>query len=145
MQPIKTFIIGSMPFFNGLEGYNPKDIDELNIMDEFPFRTNIMHMKWFDGKDVFLCRNMDKDGFIEDTIKCDTPMRAGKLLVPEFAEYLGLTIDDLKRIEPVINKIDDKHTYEKIIYDSYVKNGGFYLTDEQRKLAFEDYKKKRAK
>ena len=48
-------------------------------------------------------------------------------------------MDDLRTLEPKIRQMDNKHSYEKVIFDSYLENGDFYLTDEQRKRAFEIY------
>ena len=39
--------------------------------------------------------------------------------------------------------MDSKHTYEKIIADAYIENNGFFLTDEQRDMAYNEYKKTR--
>lgn len=142
MKPIRTFVIGSRAFFTGMDGYSPKDLDELNIMDRFPFKGNVFNAK-INGKDVFFFRNMDKEGFIKDTLECGVPMRIGKFLVPEFAEYLGVTIDDLKRLSGIIEKIDERHLYEKVIYDAYLKNGEFKLTEEQRVAAYKEYLKRK--
>lgn len=142
MKPIKTFIIGSRAFFTGMEGYIPKDNDELNIMDRFPFKGNVLNMK-MNGKDVFFFRNMNKEGFIKDTLECGVPMRVGKFLVPEFAAYLGMTIADLKRLSPVMKNIDEKHHYEKVIYDAYLENHAFCLNEKQRTEAYKEYLKKK--
>lgn len=143
MTPIKTFKIGSQVFFEGMPDYTPKDIDELCIMDSFPFKGNVLHANGLHGKDVFFYRNLDKEGFITDTIYSDTSMKIGKMLVPEFAEWIGLTIDDLKKLSDIIDKIDDKHSYEKVIYNAYLTNGSFILTNEQREEAYKEYKKYR--
>ena len=142
MKPIKIFRIGSIAFFKDIENFEPKDIDELAIMDSFIFKTNIMRAN-LNGKDVFFCRNMNKEEFIKDALESKVPMRIGKFLVPEFAEYLKLTIDDLKSMQSLIDQIDDKHEYEKIIYNYYLENNDFVLTDEQRAHAFEVYKSKK--
>ena len=142
MRAIKTFIIGSRAFFSNIEGYESKDIDQLCIMDEFKFRGNVLNGK-IGNKDIFFFRNLDKEGFIQDALDSNVPMRVGKFLVPEFAEYLGLTIDDLKRLQQLIDDIDDRHLYEREIYKNYIKNGGFYLTDEQRDSTYKLYKLKR--
>ena len=135
--------MGSSYFFDKFEDYKGKDLDELYIMDRFPFpRTNVLNMKK-NGKDVFFYRDMDKVAFIEDTLKSRVPMRAGKFLIPEFSERLGMTIDDLKGLELLFEALDEKHSYEKVIYDAYVKNGGFWLTDEQLNEAYVEYKRKR--
>lgn len=142
MKPIKTFTIGSRVFFSGMKDYSPKDIDELNIMDEFNLKGNVLNAQ-INGKDVFFFRNMDKEGFIQDALESNVPMRVGKFLVPEFAEHLGLTIDDLRRLAPLFDSIDEKHEYERVIYESYLENKGFNLTDSQREKAYKVYKEKR--
>ena len=72
-------------------------------------------------------------------------MRVGKFLVPEFAEYIGLTIDDLKKLDSMFEELDEKHQYEVLIYNSYIDNNGFFLTDEQRDEAYRVYKEARSK
>ena len=140
MKPIKTFRIGSRVFFEGMEGFSPKDTDEMCIMDSFCFKSNSIHCNGLHGKDVFFFRNMTKEQFKEDVMKDKLPMAAGKFLVPEFVDYLGFTIEDLKEFEDKFNHIDDKHAYEKLIYDSYINNNGFFLTEQQRQEAYEKYK-----
>ena len=70
-------------------------------------------------------------------------MVAGKYLIPEFCQEIGFTINDLPKIKPMIDRLDIKHHYEKIIYDSYIENGAFILTDEQRDKAYQSYKQSR--
>lgn len=143
MKPIKTFKIGSQVFFNDIPEYKSKDIDELCIMDTFIFNSNSIHINGLHGKDVFFYRQLDKQDWIKDVTESKLPMKIGKFLVPEFANYIGLTIDDLKNLKDIVDKIDEKHNYEKIIYDSYIENNGFYLTEEQKMKAFNKYKKNR--
>ena len=143
MKPILTFKIGSSYFFDKFEDYKVKDCDELCIMDHFSFPgTNVLNMKK-DEKDVFFYRDMDKEGFIRDTIESNVPMRVGKFLNPEFSEHLGMKTEDLKRLEPVFRRLDDKHSYEMVIFEAYVSNGNFRLTDEQLADAYAEYKRKR--
>jgi hypothetical protein len=40
-----------------------------------------------------------------------------------------LTIADLKQLQPLIDALDQKHQYEAIIYNSYLKNKAFVLTE----------------
>ena len=56
-----------------------------------------------------------------------------------------LSIDDLKRLKPIIAKLDDKHKYEEVIYNAYLENNDFVLTDEQRQEAYRVYNKYRIK
>ena len=58
-------------------------------------------------------------------------MQLGKFLVPTFVEAIGFTIEDLKKLQPLADNLDDKRKYEKVIYDSYIQNNDFALTDEQ--------------
>ena len=135
--------MGSSYFFNKFEDYVQKDADELCIMDSFPFNgINVLNMKK-DGKDVFFYRNMDKDAFIEDTISSKVPMRVGKFLIKEFSEHLGMVPNDLKALDHMFEGLDEKHTYEKIIYDAYLENGEFRLTDDQIDAAYREYKRMR--
>ena len=145
MKPILSYEIGSSYFFKGYEDYKQKDSDELCIMDKFPEfikNTNVLNMKK-DGDDVFFYRDMGKDEFLKETLESKTPMKVGKFLIPEFSEHLGVTIEDLKILESLFDSLDEKHSYEKIIYNSYLENGGFWLTKEQLDVAYSDYKKKR--
>ena len=137
----KRFIIGSTAFFSGINDFRSKDIDVL-IVDDNPqgyktFRQT--HLK--KGKCVFEWKDMNADEFIDYTLEhYDTPMQIGKFLVPDFAGYLGLTIEQLKRLQPLVDKLDDAHKYEGIIYNAYLVNGSFTLTQEQLSDAYECYK-----
>ena len=66
-------------------------------------------------------------------------MTAGKFLVPDVAKYLDFTIEDIQKLSPLFEKLDERHIYEKVIFNSYIENGGFFLTPEQRQKAFEAY------
>lgn len=138
----KEFRIGSHVFFGRYEDFKSKDIDLLNLVDKPLFQNNIMNMK-IGEKDIFFMFFKDKYGAINDAIKNNIPMACGKFLVPEFAQYIGLTIEDLKLLDPLFQALDEKHEYEKIIYESYISNGSFSLTDEQRLQAYDQYKKSR--
>lgn len=145
MKSILSYEIGSSYFFKGYEDYHQKDHDELHIMDRFPDfikNTNVLSMKK-DGEDMFFYRDMGKEDFIKDTIESGTPMKVGKFLNKEFSERLGMTVDDLKAFDEIFESLDEKHTYEKIIYKAYLENGGFWLTGEQLDAAYLEYKKKR--
>lgn len=71
------------------------------------------------------------------------PLKIGKFLVPEFNEYINFTINDLKVFEDSIDKLDDRHKYQKIIYDAYIENNSFTITDQQIEKAYQEYKKYR--
>lgn len=144
MKTKLIFQIGSNVFFKDkFDDYVSKDVDELHIMDSWiPTETNVLNMKR-NNKDVFYFRDMTKEEFIEDTLKCKTPMRVGKFLIPEFCKYIKFNIEDYKKLNAKFNELDDLHKYEKIIRDAYIENNSFTLTDEQLKHAYDEYKKSR--
>ena len=134
---IKSINIGSQIFFSSFDDYNSKDIDILHIIDYPIFGETIQVMRK-DNKDEFLMYNFGKDKLIELT---KDPIQVGKFLVPEFAEYIGLHIQDLQKLKSILNKIDDKHLYQKLIYKYYLINNDFVLTEEQLNEAYKIYKK----
>lgn len=132
----RRFRVGSTYFFG--EG---DDIDEVEFEEHPKLYKNVMQFRKTDkSRCLFKWRKMSADEFVEYTLHSKLPMEIGKFLVPEVAEYLGITLDHLKRLKPVVDRLDKKHLYEKIIYDSYIENNGFVLTNEQRETAYKLYK-----
>lgn len=86
---------------------------------------------------------MTPQGFIDYALLHGPAMQLGKFLVPEFVNEIGMTIEDLKQLEPLAKALDTKHQYEKIIYDAYIENNKFELTEEQLNAAYSEYKKER--
>lgn len=81
--------------------------------------------------------------YVEDALRSNCGMVLGRFLIPEFCQQINFTIDDLPRLSSLIDKLDTAHKYEQNIYDSYIKNNGFYLTSEQRAEAYKIYKNAR--
>ena len=136
--------MGSSYFFDIYDDYKLKDNDELHIVDEFIFPNKVcMNMRLFDGNDIFIFKNTDKQEYINDVYESGVNMKVGKFLIPEFNKYINFTIDDLKSLQPIFDNMDKKHTYERVIFESYLKNGDFFLTDEQRMEAYKEYKRSR--
>ena len=137
-------LVGSNVFFKDIEGFTSKDIDILEFVDDPTDFKNVRQFK-FPNKCVFQWRKMPIDELIDITLFRDFPMEIGKFLVPEFIKEFKLSIDDLKRLKPIISKLDDKHKYEEVIYNAYIENNDFVLTDEQRQKAYSVYNKYRIK
>jgi hypothetical protein len=136
------FRVGSYVFFHKYEDYKSHDEDFIVFVnDPVSFKDSIVIQG--QGKDYFYFRYTSKDEFIENSIKqCKSlPMVAGKFLVPEVVSYLDFTINDLKLFEEFFNNIDEKHKYEKIIYDAYIKNNDFIIDENDLKKAYELYKR----
>lgn len=135
-------IVGSTCFFKNIPGFTPKDIDVLELIDN-PVGFEYYRQFKFKNKCVFQWKRMTADEFISVTLDRNVPMEIGKFLVKEFIDEIHLDMTQLKRLQPLVDKLDDKHLYEKIIYDSYVTNDGFYLTEEQLNDSYKEYLKYR--
>ena len=142
MNTIKQINVGSSVFFKDMDGYKPKDNDVICIVDKFPFKGIAMHTMIGDD-DIFIYKDTTKEEYIKDLFDSNYALKVGKFLVPSFAEHIGLTIEDLPRFKGIIKQLDDKHKYEKIIYESYIENKSFTLNEEQLNKAYEEYKKYR--
>jgi hypothetical protein len=139
----KKFLIGSRYFFDGkYNDYNPKDTDYIIIEDNPQHYTNTMTMRGR-GEDLMFFKSRTKEDFINHCLNSKLSITVGKFLIPEFNEYIGFTLDDLQIIKPQIDKLDDKHLYEKYIYECYLKNNDFTLTKRQLNYAYKIYKKYR--
>lgn len=140
---IKKIIVGSTVFFKNYKDFLSKDVDEYcilsspisNIKGQFFLKKN--------KKDYILCPQLSKEEHIDLDLKAGDPLRIGKYLVPEFIEYVGLQIEDLQKLKPLYDKIQESHSYQKVIYDSYIQNGNFQLSKEQLDNSYKLYKKYR--
>jgi hypothetical protein len=133
------FLMGSTYFFSCYDDFKSKDIDEIAIIDTNEFLQ--MRQITGRGKCLFqLRRHTAKEDYINWALQSQLGMVIGKFLVPEFCAAIGFTVDDLHKLKPLIQKLDDKHKYEEIIFNSYIENGDFTLTKEQRDLAYQSYK-----
>ena len=136
-------LMGSRYFFSCYDDFVSKDIDEIAIIDTNEFKQ----MKQITGRDrcLFLLKRHDsKEDYIDWALRSNTGMVIGKFLVPEFCKQIGFTIDDLPKLSPLLERLDSKHLYEKVIFDSYIENQAFELTIEQRDRAYSMYRESRA-
>ena len=134
--------MGSKYFFSCYPDFTSKDIDEIQIIETNEF--NQVRQITGQGKCLFqLKKHPSKEGYINWALQSQIGMVIGKFLIPEFNEAIGFTVEDLPRLEVLIDRLDDKHKYEEIIYNSYLENGSFTLTDEQRERAYKSYKESR--
>lgn len=135
-------LMGSQYFFSCYEDFIPHDLDEIQLV----YSDEGFKVRHFMGQNRCLFqvnKQQNVDDYINDALKTDTGMVVGKFLVPEFNKLINFTIADLPKVQPLIDILDEKHQYEKIIYDAYLENGDFILTDEQRLQAYNSYKQSR--
>ncbi len=140
---IKKMKIGSSSFFENFDDYKSKDIDWICIVDSLPNNEKVLNAKIKTDDIFFYPVNMSKDDFIKQVFDDKVPMKVGKFIVPEFIEYIGFTISELKQFNKFFNELDDKHKYEKIIYNAYLENNKFELSEDQLNKAYLEYKKYR--
>ena len=140
------YIVGSNAFFTGIDGFSPKDNDRLILVDDalecgLPITTHSeMRLK---GNCYFFYKRLPKDEMIDNCIKSKDPIVVGKFLVPSVARDLGLTINDLRRLEDIVTLLDEAHRYEGVIFHAYLENNDFILTDEQKEQALRIYNNSR--
>ena len=133
------FTVGSRAFFSGMDGYNPKDYDTLYLVDQGNGYKYIKQVSSAGSCQFFMVRNA-KEVLIDYALNNSPSMAINKFLVPGLVNELGITIDDLRQLQPMVDKLDAKHRYLRTIYEAYLANGSFTLTDEQRADAFEVYR-----
>ena len=139
---MNRILVGSQHFFSCYEDFCPHDRDEIELIETDKFLHSSLKKE---GKDCYIqIRKWDTaDQYINAASLSRLGLVVGKFLVPEFCEIIGMTIEELPKLQPLIDKLGPLHQYERIIYESYIENNSFTLTDEQRLAAYESYKQSR--
>lgn len=141
----KKITVGSKAFFSSIKEFKPSSgEDELYLLEKGNGYEYIQTIKVFNKYIIKIVRR-PKEDLIKYALNSSPAMVVGKFLVPEFANEIGLTIDDLKRLQPLIESLEKKHQYEKIIFESYIANNNFTLTEEQLQEAYSSYMTTRSK
>lgn len=134
-------LVGSKYFFDKYPDYSGSDTDYVTI-EESPVEYNY-YMRIRDrvkNIDYIYWKKNTPEWHIDYLLnKSKLPLEVGKFLVPEICLKVGFTIEHLKQLKPVFEKLDEKHQYEKIIFESYIKNNKMELTEEQRLEAYKSY------
>ena len=143
---MKKIVIGSYPFFHTYSDYHSHDKDYI-VFDNDSVKSNrFMNVRLFKEKtDTYYFKDLPKEEFLKQELERikNIPMAINKFLVPEVCRYKGIKLQDLKPFEHLFEKMDDKHKYLGVIYQFYLQNGDFVLTQEQRDAAYHEYKKYR--
>lgn len=136
-------LMGSNYFFKKYKDFKSHDIDYIDVIETNEFKEKRIIRG--QGKDYIFLKRKPKEQLIQDALNSNLAMVVGKFLIPEFNKQIGFTIEDLLKVQPLIDRLDDKHLYEKIIYEAYLENKEFILTQEQRDAAYASYKESRGK
>lgn len=137
-------LVGSRAFFDGVDGFHSKDRDYL-ILVEQPQNFNWRREQNLRGMCLFEYKKDTPTAMIAKTLEVGDALLIGKFLVPEVAQAIGATVEDILPLESLLPKLDAKHQYEAIIFEAIKTNGTFTLTDRQRQEAFRQYQLARTK
>lgn len=135
-------LTGSTLWFADIPGFVPGDTDYIKIVDN-PIGFNFVKQTGRTRTCYFEWKRMSPQEYIDYALSRGPAMQLGKFLTPEFVAEVGFTIEHLKQLKPLTDKLGPKHAYEKIIFESYIENNAFTLTQAQKLKAFEEYKKAR--
>lgn len=136
------YIVGSNYFFKTIKGFKSKDIDEVEVINDSKKFKHNFRIK-IANKDIIKIVRQDKQEILSYAAKHADGLVFGRFLIPELNKEFDIELEDLKIVEPLISKLDNKHLYFKKIYEYYLENGNMTLTDEQRNAAYEIYKQYR--
>lgn len=131
-------LVGSRAFFNGMKGFQSKDHDFLVLVEQ-PKGFTWRREQSVRGICTFEYKLGTPAEMVAKTLEVGDPLLIGKFLVPEVADVIGATVEDILPLESLLPKLDDKHQYEAVIFSAIKTNGSFTLTDEQRQEAFKAY------
>lgn len=136
---MEEIIVGSRAFFSGIEGFKALDCDTLVLTSE-PDGFTWRRERRLRGNCRFTYLLESPADMVQRTIDAGEPLLVGKFLVPEVADAIGATVADILPLEPLLEKLDDKHRYVAVIFEAVKANGSFTLTEAQRLEAYEVYK-----
>lgn len=134
--------VGSRAFFSGFADFTSKDHDYLVLVSD-PKGFNYRRECSLRGVDTFEYKRMGADDFVAKTLEYNDALAVGKFLVKDFADAIGLTTDQLKQLQPLVEKLDEKHQYERIIFDAIIASGSWTLSDDTLQVAYDSYKESR--
>ena len=138
----KKILVGSRAFFGKCPKFKSKDTDYLILVDKGNGFQYVRQLS-LQNQCIFEFVRRPKQEMIDYALQHGAAMQVGKFLVKEFAQEIGLTIDDLKQLQPLIDRLDTKHQYERIIYDYITANGSWDIPTKVRDAAYEVYKASR--
>lgn len=143
---MKKFLCGSNYFFSCYPDYVWHDYDYIMIRENNETSCDYQHAYDFDRHiDYWFWKRNTPEWHVNHILnEVRFPLDIGHFLIPEVNKELGITIEHIKPLAPILDelwgKADNLYNYNKIIYDSYMENNSFTLTEEQRDRAYQVYK-----
>lgn len=135
---MEKYIVGSCAFFSCYDDFFSKDKDYIELVENptnFIWRRE-SHLR---GICTFQYKKESPKDMIQRTIDSGSALQIGKFLVPDVAKTIGATVQDILPLEVLLPKLDKKHKYLEIIFNSVKENNSFELTKEQRDEAYKSY------
>lgn len=137
-------LVGSRAFFGGVNGFKSDNRNFVKLVtNSAPLR--IESKLSVHGNIIYRLLREPASVMVQKAIESGNGLLFGNFLVPAFAKEIGLTIDDLKKLQPLVSKLSSKHNYQAVILSHYIANGSFSLSDEQRNEAYNAYISARTK
>ena len=142
METTTKIEVGSRAFFGGIADFASKDHDYVVLVDQ-PQGFNYRRECSLRGVDTFEYKRMSAADFVAKTLEYADALAVGEFLVKGFADAIGLTIEQLQQLQPLVEKLDEKHQYERIIFDAIISAGSWDLSDETLQAAYLSYTESR--
>lgn len=139
----QRFLVGSRAFFAGIGGFKSGNRNQLELLDNPNFKQGVEKNDRVTR--VFKYTKEPAQTMIDRCLASGNPLQVGKFLVPDVAHAIGLQVQDIERLAPLIERLPDKHEWQEVVYNAYLANGTFTLTEEQRQEAYAAYKEARSK
>lgn len=134
-------LMGSNYFFGNFSDFKVHDTDYIELTDNPDVKRKLVIRG--QGMDYIQLRRKPKDILIQEALAENFPLALGKFLIPEFDQEINFNLNDLLLLTPMVKDLDAKHQYEKIIFEAYLENKSFTLTEEQLEEAYAVYKEAR--
>lgn len=131
--------VGSNYFFSCYENFKSKDIDEIEIIPEdADVDFNFLRYTHSTAHCLFEIKKSDK---YKDWVlgNARNNLHIASFFIPEFCKEMGYTLKDLSDVSVRLSQLSPNHQYYRAIYNAYIENGSFTLTDEQRDAAYKIY------
>jgi len=93
--------------------------------------------------DTFLVVRQPKQQYIRWASRYACGATLGQFLTPAFCAAFSIVPKDLVLLRPLRERLDPLHGYLGIIYDAYIRNGDFVLTEKQTAAALSEYRRER--
>ena len=140
---MERILVGSAAFFGNQVASRIKGKDFVELV----YNPTAFKWRWemcLRGTNIFRHKKEDVKTMVQRTVDFGDPRLIGKFLVPEFAAAIGATVEDIKPLEVLLPKLENKLRYVAVIFEAVMANDSFELEPWQLNEAYEVYKSERS-